>query len=128
MLNYYHKFMPNFSTLLAPLHELLHKEVQWNWERSQKLAFEETKRQLQSTDVLVHYDPKKPLLLNCDASPCGVGAVLSHCMLDGHEKPIAFASRTLCTAENNYAQIESDNVRYNQLSQMALWSRIHDLH
>ena len=122
MLNYYHKFMPNLSTVIAPLHELLHKEVQWNWERSQKLAFEETKRQLQSTDVLVHYDPKKPLLLNCDASPYGVGAVLSHCMLDGHEKPIAFASRTLCTAENNYAQIESDNVRYNQLSQMALWS------
>ena len=101
MLNYYHKFMPNLSTVLAPLHEQLHKEVQWKWERAQQLAFEETKRQLQSTDVLVHYDQNKTMLLNCGSSPYGVWAVLSNCMPDGHEKPIAFASRTLCTAEKN---------------------------
>lgn len=42
--------------------------------------------------VLIHYDPKKELILTCDASQYGVGAVLSHIMPNGNEKPVAYAS------------------------------------
>ncbi|GFS02161.1 Pol polyprotein [Elysia marginata] len=44
--------------------------------------------------VLIHYDPSLSLKLATDASPYGLGAVLSHVTTDG-ERPICFASRTL---------------------------------
>ena len=39
--------------------------------------------------------PKKPLVLVCARSPYGLGAVLSHTLPDGSEKPTALSSRTL---------------------------------
>ena len=56
--------------------------------------------------LLVHYNEDLPLVLACDASLQGIGAVLSHIMPDGAEKPIAYASKTLTKAEKNYSQLE----------------------
>lgn len=60
--------------------------------------------------VLVHYDPKKKLTVSCDASPYGVGAVLSHEMNDGTVKPVASSSRTLSAAENKYTQLDKEGL------------------
>ena len=108
LVNYYHKFLPNLSTSLAPLHSLLRKNSRWNWSTEHSKAFTKVKSLLQSSSLLVHYDDKKPLLLACDASPYGIGAVLSHRMNDGSDKPITFISRTLAPAEKNYSQLEKE--------------------
>ena len=56
---------------------------------------------------LVHFDLKKPLVVVADSSAYGIGAVLCH-SIDGEERPICFASRTLFPAERNYAQLEKE--------------------
>ena len=95
MINYYQKFLPNLSSVLAPLHELLRKETHWHWGKEQMQAFQKSKDFLKSSGLLVHYDGQKKLTLACDASQYGLEAVLSHRMDDGSEHPIAYASRTL---------------------------------
>lgn len=108
MLNYYGRFLPNLATVLEPLHWLLRKGNRWCWGRLQQEAFGKTKRLLGSAEVLMHYDPKLPVRVECDASPYGVGAVLSHQLPNGVERPVAYASRTMNDAERNYAQFDRE--------------------
>lgn len=56
--------------------------------------------------MLVHFNLELQLILPCNASVYGFGAVLSHWLLDGIEKPIAFTSQSLTLAVKEYAQIE----------------------
>lgn len=108
LINYYAKFMSNRATLLKPLHDLLRNGEKWEWTKECESAFALSKSELVTNQVLVHYDSGRALRLDCDASPYGVGAVLSHVMDDGTERPIAFASRTLTKSELNYAQIDKE--------------------
>ncbi|KAL0147462.1 hypothetical protein M9458_057225, partial [Cirrhinus mrigala] len=106
--NYYNRFLPNLATVLYPLNALLPAGKKWMWTKQCAEAFQEAKRLVMSDTVLTHFDPRKPMKLACDASPYGIGVVLSHVMSDGTERPIAFASRSLSTAEKNYAQIDRE--------------------
>ena len=63
-----------------------------------------------SLQLLVHFDPRKELILSCDDSQYGIGAVLAHGFSDGSEKPIGFVFRTLTAAEKNYSQIEREGL------------------
>ncbi|KAK7909343.1 hypothetical protein WMY93_014027 [Mugilogobius chulae] len=108
LLTYYARFVPNLANRLKPLHELLNKATKWRWTEKCENAFKEVKLALSKSEALAHFDPQLPIQLACDASPYGVGAVVSHIMPSGEERPIAFASRTLSKAESNYAQIERE--------------------
>ena len=106
IVNHYSHFLTNLSTRLAPLYALLRKGSHWCWKTTQDEAFQEAKQALQADSLLVHFDSSKQLLLACDASPKGLGAVLSHVMDDGQERPIAYAS----PAEQGYSQLEKEGL------------------
>ena len=108
LVNYYNRFLPNLSTILHPLHQLLEQGNKWQWTEQCEQAFSKAKLLITSELVLTHYDPALPVTLACDASPTGIGAVLSHIMPDGSERPVAFASRSLTKTERKYAQIDKE--------------------
>ena len=96
---YYCKFLPNLSAKLIPLYAPLNKGEKWHWDSEQEHAFMSAKEALLADTVLTHYDTTKPLILACDASDYGIGAVLSHVLDDNQERPVANISRTLSPAE-----------------------------
>ncbi|KAF2895714.1 hypothetical protein ILUMI_10494 [Ignelater luminosus] len=57
-------------------------------------------------DFFAHFSNNLPIVLATDASPIGVGSMLSHIMPDGSEKPIQFASQTLSSSQKKWAQID----------------------
>ena len=105
-MKYYRKFLPDLATVLQPLNELLQAGRKWNWSPKCVTAVNEIKSLLTTSRVLAHYDPDLPMKMAADASAYGIGTIISHVYLDGAEKPIAFASRTLTSSESNYAQIK----------------------
>ncbi|XP_037977694.2 uncharacterized protein K02A2.6-like [Plutella xylostella] len=108
MVNFYGKFIRNLSTHVAPLNDLLKKNNKWSWGNKEKRAFETVKQMLLSCDVLAHYDSARPLVVTCDASAHGLGAVLTQPDAAGAERPVAYASRALTQPERNYSQIHKE--------------------
>ena len=58
--------------------------------------------------MLVHFDDWKPIVLACDASPFGIGAVLLHILEDGNKHPVAYASCSLSPGERRYSQFDKE--------------------
>ena len=109
-MNYYGRFLPNLAKTLVPLYKLLRQGAKWQWGPEEEAALAEIKTALQSSNLLVHSNSNKPLVLACDASPVGVGAVLLHRLKDGSEKPISYASRTLSPTERKYSQLDKETL------------------
>ena len=109
VLTYCCRFLPNISKHLFSLSRLLRKNTQWRWSE-EELAFQESKKLLTSSNLLVHFDPSLPLILSCDASMYRIGAVLAHHMMDGSEKPIDYVSQTLTESEKHYSQLEKEGM------------------
>ena len=110
LLTYYSRFLPNLSTVLSPLNQLLQKSAKWKWTATEHKAFVSSKELLLSSRLLVHFDPSIKLTLAVDASTYGLGAVLAHKYPNGSERPIGYASRSLSSAEKNYSQIEKEGL------------------
>ena len=96
--NYMGPFIPNLSTLTAPLRELLKENHQFVWSPAHQEAYNKIKDSISST-----FDPRKEITLQVDASLKGRGAVLLQ-----DNKPVAFASKALTDVETRYANIERE--------------------
>ena len=78
------------------------------WGAEQQAAFQSLKDLLCTDTVLALFDPSLPVGISCDASECGLGAVLFHRYPDGSERPIGNVSKTLTDTQRRYSQIQKE--------------------
>lgn len=84
MVNYYAKFIPNQSTILVHIYNLLKNNIKFVWTARCKEAFIKTKQTMTFDTLLVHYNnPKLPIKLACDASEYSIRVVLMHIFDNG---------------------------------------------
>lgn len=104
---WYRRFVPNFSSLIAPITELLKKTKKFIWSEACEEAFRKVKEQLVSAPILSCPDFDFPFIVHTDASGFGLGAVLTQ-EINGESKVVAYLSRSLNRCERNYSTTERE--------------------
>lgn len=110
LLQYYRRFIKDFSTISAPITALLHGQQKGQpivWSSEADHAFKTLKQQLTSAPLLASPDFSRPFFIQTDASDVGIGAVLFQ-EDDGFEHPIAYASRSLSKTERKFTVTEKE--------------------
>jgi hypothetical protein len=97
LVDYYRRFIPDFSNIAKPMTRLLQKNHKFAWTEECETTFRTLRMLLTTAPVLAQPDIEKPFDVFCDTSGIGLGYVL---MQEG--KVIAYASRQLRKHEINY--------------------------
>lgn len=101
--NFYRRFIPKYTSLALPLTNLLHKDTPFAWNKAQEDAFKHLKEEFQDGKVLIHFNPLKPVTMETDASDFAISGILYQTMNNSEVlQPVAFYSRKLSPAEENY--------------------------
>ncbi|XP_069176273.1 uncharacterized protein [Procambarus clarkii] len=110
MAGFYRKFVPNFSSIAAPLTNLLKKGVKLIWNENCQKAFESLKAILISSPILRSPSFEDRFILTVDASDYGLGSVLSQTDEKGVEHPVAYHSKKFTPSQLNYSVIEKETL------------------
>ena len=109
LVNFYRKFIPHCSSLLAPLTNVFKKSSTRTGPNkhltltpAQLQAFQQVKEELQKVTRLSFLDEAGQLQLSTDASDSAAGAVLEQ-VKDGVTTPVAFYSKKFSPAETRYS-------------------------
>ena len=108
MAGFYRKFCANFSTIAAPLTDLLKKNSKFVWSEKCDLAFKTLKTLLSSAPVLVTPDFNRQFRISVDASDTGMGAVLTQLDDNQVEHPVSYHSQKFNKYEKNYSTVEKE--------------------
>ncbi len=108
MMNYSARFIPNYSTLTAPLRMLLRHDADFVWGKEQQEAYDTLISWLSYEPVLAYFDTNRETEIIVDASPVGLGAILAQADDSGHCRVVSYGSRSLTEVEQRYSQLERE--------------------
>ena len=100
--NFYRKFIPNFSHVVVPLNLLIWKDQLWAWTPLQQCMFDTLKTAFSSRPILSIPDVTHPFLIMTNTSLFAVGAILLQANTNGNLHPCAYFSCTFLPIERNY--------------------------
>ena len=103
LVNFIGKFIPNFSTRIAPISSMISKTAVFVWGEEQEEAYQSVLEEIRSPRILQHFDPSKETSVIVDASPVGLCAILVQ-----EDRPVLFTSRKLTPVEKRYSQTERE--------------------
>ena len=100
--NFYHRFIHNYSNIVIPLMRLTHKDTPWKFTDDCHSAFNLLKKAFTSAPILTHWVPDAPLVVETNALDYAVAGILSIISANSELQPVAYYLWTLSAPELNY--------------------------
>ncbi len=113
LVNYFRDYVPNHSTVVKPLNNLilsytkLNGKATFKWSTASEVAYEAIRKLIESAPLLYFVNDKDPIFLRTDASDYGVGGYLYQ-KVDTIDKPIAFVSKSLTETQLKWSVIQKE--------------------
>ena len=112
---FYSRFIKNFSTIAAPLNELVKKNAGFVWGDVQEHAFNELKDKLCNAPLLALPNFDKTFEIEYDASGIGIGAILIQ-----DQRPLMYFSEKLSGAALKYPAYDKELYDLVRVANMAV--------
>ena len=74
---YVSRFIPDYATKTEPFRKLTRQDVAWKCSQTEQQAFDKLKQYLKRTPVMANFNPAEETTVLVDASPVGLGAILT---------------------------------------------------
>ncbi len=100
--NFYQRFIKNFSKLVKSFIQLTQKDTSFVWNEVCIKVFDNLKKQISSISVLHHFDVKRQAILKIDAFNYVKDDILSQYDDENVLHSIVFYSKSMISAECNY--------------------------
>ena len=107
-INFYRRFIKDFSKIAKPLVHLTRIDEPFNWTPACQAAFSELKRRVTEAPVLAHFSPSRETFVESDLSDYVSAGVLSQRGEDRLIRPVAFFPKSLLPAECNYEKYDKE--------------------
>jgi hypothetical protein len=88
---FFRQFMPHFSSLTAPLNDMVKKDFNWNpatWSKDYKASFDSFKNELINSTALFYPDYELKWILRVDSSDFAVAFVLLQIYISNDNQPV----------------------------------------
>jgi hypothetical protein len=105
-INFVRRFVPSFSEMVRPLHNLIKKDTQYHWGPLENQAFNSLKNAIIDAPSLMSPEFSQDFMLYTFASDRSYAAVLTQKNAENNEVPIAFMSSAFKGVELNYPVVD----------------------